>query len=196
MRGMSEATLHRWTLEEFLAWEERQPSKYEFVNGEPRLMTGVTQGHDRIVMNVAIALGGKLRGSPCRPAGSDLRVVTGNGNVRYPDVVVDCGPFRREARDVSEPVVILEVLSRSTAWTDLHEKLRDYDATPAVRQYVVIAQDEPKLVVWERHPSGRLALASSLDGLDGTLTLASVGAELRMYEIFEGLGFEPGAATP
>jgi len=193
---MSEARLHRWTLEEFLAWEERQPVKHEFVDGEVRLMTGVTQGHDQIVMNVAIALAGRLRGSPCRPRGSDLRVVTGNGNVRYPDVVVDCGPFRRESRDVSEPVAILEVLSRSTAWTDLHEKLRDYDATPAVRQYVVIAQDQPKLVVWERDPSDRLAIASSLDGLEGTLTSASVEAELRMDEIYEGLGFEPGAATP
>lgn len=190
---MSEARLHRWTLEEFLAWEERQPTKYEFVNGEPRLMTGVTQGHDRIVTNVVIALGGKLRGSPCRPGGSDLRVVTGNGNVRYPDVLVDCGPFRREARDVSEPVVILEVLSRSTAWTDLPDKLRDYDATPAVRQYAMIAEDEPKFV---RDPSGRLVLSSGLDRLDGTLTLASVEGELRMDEIYEGLGFELGAATP
>jgi Uma2 family endonuclease len=196
MRGMSEARLHQWTLEEFLAWEERQPAKYEFVNGEPRLMTGVTLGHDQIFMNVAIALGGKLRGSPCRPRGSDVRVVTGNGNVRYPDVVVDCGPFRREARDVAEPVVILEVLSRTTAWTDLHDKLRDYDATPAVQRYVVIAQDEPKLVVWERDPSGRLALASSLDGLDGTLALAPIEAELRMADTYEGLGFEPAAATP
>ena len=193
---MSEVRLHRWTLEEFLAWEERQPAKYELVNGEPRLMTGVTQGHDRIANNVVVALSGKLRGSPCRPGGSDPRVVTGNGNVRYPDVVVDCGPFRREARDVSEPVVILEVLSRTTAWTDLHDKLRDYDATPAVRQYVAIAQDEPKLVVWERDPSGRLALASSLDGLGGTLVLAPIEVELRMDEIYEGLGFEPGAATP
>ena len=193
---MSEARLHRWTLEEFLAWEERQPAKYELVNGEPRLMIGVTQGHDQIVTNVVVALAGKLRGSPCRPRGSDLRVVTGNGNVRYPDVVVDCGPFRREARDVSEPVVILEVLSRTTAWTDLHDKLRDYDATPAVRQYVVIAQDEPKLVVWERDPSDRLVIASSLDGLGGALALTPIEVELRMDEIYEGLGFEPGAATP
>lgn len=192
---MSEARLHRWTLEEFLAWEERQPAKYELVNGEPRLMTGVTQGHTRIVTNVVVALGGQLRGSPCRPGGSDLRVVTGNGNSRYPDVVIDCGPFRRESHDASEAVVVLEVLSRTTAWTDLHDKLRDYDATPTIRQYVVVAQDEPKLVVWERDPSGRLALASSLEGLGGRLALAPAEATLRMQEIYEGLGFEPEAAT-
>jgi Uma2 family endonuclease len=192
---MSEAKLRRWTLEEFLAWEERQPAKHEFVNGEVRLMTGVTQGHARIVANVVIALGLKLRGSLCSPAASDLRVVTGNGNVRYPDVVVDCGPFQRESRDVAEPVVILEVLSRTTAWTDLHDKLRDHDATPAVQQYVVLAQDEPKLVVWERDPSGRLALASSLEGLEGTLELPPIKATLHMKEIYDGLGFESEATT-
>jgi Uma2 family endonuclease len=161
---MSEAKPHRWTLEEFLAWEDRQPTKHEFVEDEVRLMTGVTQGHDRIVMNILIALGSRMRGSPCRPAGSDLRVVTGSENVRYPDVVVDCGRFRRESREASEPRVIFEVLSRTTAWTDLYDKLRDYDATPSVRQYVVISQDEPKLVVWERDPSGRLALRPASTG--------------------------------
>ena len=192
---MSEAKLHRWTLPEFLAWEERQEAKYELVNGQPRLMTGVTQGHTRICANVVATLLGKLRGSPCRPGGSDLRVVTGNGNSRYPDVVVDCGPFQREAREASDPVLILEVLSRSNAWTDLHDKLRDYDATPAVRQYIVVAQDEPKLVVWDRDPSNHLALGSSIEGLGGTLALACIKTTLRMKEIYEGLGFEPESVT-
>jgi Uma2 family endonuclease len=66
---MSEAKPHRWTLEEFLAWEDRQPTKHEFVDGEVRLMTGVTQGHDLIVTNIVTTLRIKPRGSPCRPAG-------------------------------------------------------------------------------------------------------------------------------
>ncbi len=92
-------------------------------------------------------------------------------------------------------MVLLEVLSRTTAWTDLHDKLRDYDATPAIRHYVVIAQDEPKLVVWERDPSGRLAVASGLDGPDGTLDLRPIDPALRMSDIYDGLGFEPEANT-
>ena len=79
--------------EEFLTCEERQPAKYELMNGAPRLMTGVSRGHNEIVTNVVIELVGKLRGSPCRPGRSNLRVVTGNGNARYPDIVVDCGLF-------------------------------------------------------------------------------------------------------
>lgn len=193
---MSEARLHRWTLKEFLAWEERQPAKYELIDGQARLMTGGSQGHTRIVANIIAALMGKLGSSPCRPAASDLRVVTGTGNSRYPDVVVDCGPFRREAREASEPVVVLEVLSRSTAWTDLHDKLRDYDATSAVRQYVVIAQDEPKLVVWERDSSDRLVLASSLEGFADHLSLTPIEVSMGTKEIYQGLGFEPDEVTP
>jgi len=114
---MSEVRLAHWSLEEFLAWEERQPAKYELVDGQPRLMTGVSPGHSLIVTNIAVALRGRLRGSPCRPHGPELRVIAGTGNVRYPDVGVDCGPFERESHNASLSVAVFEVLSRTTAWT-------------------------------------------------------------------------------
>jgi hypothetical protein len=60
-----------------------------------------------------------------------------------------------------------------------------------VRQYVAVSQNEPRLAVWERDPSGRLALASGLDGLDGELALPSIDTTLQVKEIYEGLGFEP-----
>lgn len=191
---MSEARLAPWSLEGFLAWEESQPAKYELVDGQPRPMTGVSQGHYLIVANIAVGLRGRLRGSPCRPHGPELRVITGTGNVRYPDVGIDCGAFEREFHNASLSVAVFEVLSRTTAWIDLHHKLRDYDATPSIQHYIIVAQDGPRVEVWTRGTAGRLGLAATLTTLDAHMTLDPPGVTLAIAELYDGLGFtEPPA---
>ncbi len=192
---MSEARQQDFGLEAFLAWEADQPQRWELIDGRPRLMTGGTQAHWLIAGNIVAALRPRLRGSPCRAGGSDLRVVTGNGNVRYPDAMIDCGALRPDSPDVSEPAVVFEVLSRSTALIDLHAKLRDYDATPGIRLYVVVAQDTPWVAVWTRDPSGRLAVAAALSESDAALKLDPVPAALPLAEIYEGLSFPAPAAA-
>ncbi len=192
---MSEAERRGWGLDEFLAWEAAQPVRWELIDGRPIMMTGGTQAHNLIMINVTSALRRALRGSPCRPGGSDLRIVTGNGNVRYPDALIDCGPFQPGAHDASEPVAVFEVLSRSTAWIDLHAKLRDYDATPSVRLYVVVSQDIAWVALWNRDPSGRLAVAAALSGLDEAVPLDPLDGTLPLAEIYEGLALPPGAAA-
>lgn len=193
---MSEAKLRHWGLEEFLAWEDRQPAKYELVDGQLRLMTGGTQAHWVISGNIVAALKPLLRGSRCRSGGSDIRVTTGTGNVRYPDAAIDCGPFRPGAHDASKLAVVFEVLSRTTAWVDLHEKLRDYDATLSIQRYVIISQDEPRAVVWLRDASQHLAIQVSLTGLDGAIDLGLDGINLPMADIYTGISFEPDGEEP
>ncbi len=81
-----------WSLAEFLTWEADQPERWELVAGEPRLMAGGTQVHALIASNLIAFLRPKLRGGPCRPSGSDLRIpIPKTGNLRYPDVTIDCG---------------------------------------------------------------------------------------------------------
>lgn len=185
---VSEARRLDWTLATFLPWEAAQSARFELVDGrQPRLMTGGTQAHALIAGNIIAGLKPGLRGSPCRPTGSDPRVVTGTGNVRDPDALVDCGPFRPDSHDVSEPVAVFEVLSRSTAWTDLYAKLRDYDATPTIRLYAVIAQDGSHVAVWRRDPSGSLAVTAAITAPDAVLELdAAPGAALRLADISDG----------
>jgi Uma2 family endonuclease len=187
--AMSEARVHRWTLEAFLPSKENQPTKYELVDGRPRLMTGGTQAHHLISLNIVAALRDRLRGSACRPWGSDLRVITGTGNSRYPAALIDCGRFDPQSHNTSEPAVVFEVLSRSTAWLDLQIKLRDYDATPTIRFYVVVAQDEPNVVIWTRSENGRLTLGADLTRVDETMTLYPDEARLAVGAIYEGLEF-------
>jgi Uma2 family endonuclease len=190
---VSEARRQDWDLATFRAREASQPARYELVNGAPRLMTGGSQAHALIGGNIVAGLNPGLRGSACRPIGSDLRVVTGNGNVRYPDALIDCGPFRPESHDASQPVAGFEALSRSTAWIDLYAKLRDYDATPSIQLYAVVAQDEPHVAIWRRDPSGRLAVTTALTGRDAVLELhLPAPADLRLADIYDGL---PGPAA-
>jgi len=192
---MGEARGQGWRLDEFLAWEADQPGRWEPIDGRPMMMTGGAQAHSLAAINVTSALRRRLRGSPCRPAGSDLRVVTGNENVRYPDALIDCGALRPEAREASEPAIAFEVPSRSTAWIDLHIKLRDYDATPSLRLHVDVSPDTPWVALWSRDPSGRPAGAAALSALADTIALDPSGAQLTFAEISDDLALPPASPT-
>src|SRR4051794_32186999 len=107
--SMSVAMQKPMTREQYLAWEEQQPLRYEFDGFEPVAMTGGTAAHAAIQRNLAIAVGGRLRGKPCDFYGSDLKIETASG-YRYPDGFVACVPVAPRATVVREPVVIFEVM--------------------------------------------------------------------------------------
>ena len=173
-----------WPLEEFLSWEREQPERFELIDGQPVAMTGGTQAHDLIKTNLAAALRAALRGGPCRPGGSDLKVITGNGRVRYPDALIDCGPFRPDADTASDPVAVFEVLSRSTSWVDLTRKVQDYGATPGLDTYVAISQDELRVAVFRRS-GDRLVQSQLLTRLEDGV--AAGPATLGLAAIYEDI---------
>ena len=163
---MSEAMRQTsWTWEAYLDWEARQPIRYELVDGQVHAMGGGTAEHDTIGNNLRAALHAQMRGKPCRPHGPDLKVRAGGHvlgldprNGRYPDALIDCGPRVPGALYAQEPVAVFEVLSKSTGWIDQSLKLRDYDATPTIRTYVLISQDERRAMVYTRDADGRLGI--------------------------------------
>src|SRR5215469_14769650 len=85
------------SLDEFLAWERDQPEQYEYAGGRVTMMTGGSAAHVTIALNLTIALRQALRGTGCRPFGSDMKVIA-NGSVRYPDVSVTCHPVDDRGR--------------------------------------------------------------------------------------------------
>jgi len=173
------------TPESFLAWEDRQPLRHEFDGVRTIAMTGGTAAHALIQINLAIAVGGRLRGKPCRFVGNDLKISVA-GRVRYSDGFVYCGPFQADAKVIEEPVVIFEVLSESTSSTDLITKNAEYAATPSVRRYVVLAQDTIGGTMFERVGddwTGRLLSADSL------LRMPEIGIEVPIAEFYEGVAF-------
>ena len=152
MQPMSEA--------EYIVWHQQQEDRYEYVDGRPqlkfvewdgpRMMTGATQAHNSVAFNVSMLLHQALKGKPCRVFPNDGKVVTPRGNHRFPDVTVDCGQYRPTRQELEKPVVVVEVLSKSTHWIDTTRKLDDYKSVPSIEHIVFLAQDEMRGQCWSR----------------------------------------------
>jgi Uma2 family endonuclease len=183
---MSLALSKPMTLADFLAWEEQQPLRHEFDGLRATAMTGGTIAHASVQANLAIAIGGRLRGGPCRFYGSDLKIRTGDDRIRYPDGFVTCTAGESTGTVVSDPVVIFEVLSPSTAAVDRIVKAREYQATPSVQRYVMLEQDRIGATVYARIGDGWTH--EILIG-DSTLALPEIGVALPLTELYEGLVF-------
>ena len=193
---MSEARRQAdWTWDAYLEWEARQPNRHELVDGEVHAMGGGTMEHGTIGNNLRAALHAQMRGRPCRVHGPDLKVRAGNDG-RYPDALIDCGARVAGALYAQEPVAVFEVLSKSTGWIDQSLKLRDYDATPSIRVYALISQDEMRAMVYVRDAAGRLGIQSAalLEGADAAIEIPEFGVAMPFAVLYEGI--ELARASP
>ena len=138
------------TLEEFLAWEERQELRFEFDGFQPVAMTGGTDVHEAIGGTLRALLQERLRGKPCRVRGPTLKIDV-MGRMRYPDAFVYCTPVPPGETVIKQPVVVFEVLSPGTSRIDRIERLREYQATDSIRRYVILEQDSIAATVYSRH---------------------------------------------
>ncbi len=179
------------TLAQFLEWESVQTLRYEFDGIQPVAMTGGTEAHALIQANLAIAIGGRLRGKPCRFVGSDLKIQT-TGRIRYPDGFVICSPFERTRTLIVDPVVIFEILSASTSQIDLIVKNEEYAAMPSVQRYVTLAQDSIGGLAFERIKDdwvGHLIDASSI------LAMPEIGISVPVLELYDGIALSKAESS-
>jgi Uma2 family endonuclease len=135
----------RYTYAEYLGFETSSNVKHEFLDGQIYAMAGGTPEHAALAAAVITLLGPQLRGGECRPYNSDLRVRTPTGLTTYPDVTVICGPRTIDALDplaVTNPALIVEVLSRSTEEYDSGDKFEHYKTFPSLREYVLVSHRE------------------------------------------------------
>ena len=124
-------------------------AKAELEDGLIYMMAGGTEQHARIAANVLIALGPRLRGSGCRPYGSDLAVRTGERTVRFPDIRVHCKEPSDHSREreqlLGDPRVVFEILSPSTATKDQKEKLEEYKSLPGTVEVILVDPDSERI---------------------------------------------------
>jgi Uma2 family endonuclease len=133
------------TTEQYFALEEASEGKHEYYRGAVSAMTGGTARHNLIVANIIALFHGQLRDTTCRVFPSDLRLkIEHSGLYTYPDVSVICGPifFGDNRKDtVTNPVVLIEVLSPSIENYDRGRKFEQYRTIETLQEYVVVAQD-------------------------------------------------------
>ena len=170
------------TEEQYLDMELVSPVKHEYIAGQIYAMTGASDAHNLIVGNLYIALRDHLRGSPCRVFMADVKLRVGATDAYYyPDLMVSCEKAaNRHYRE--QPVLIVEVLSESTARYDAGDKRRAYQGLESLREYVLIAQECMDVRVYRRGESG-WNLSIYTDG--AVIPLKAVELEIPIERIYE-----------
>jgi Uma2 family endonuclease len=178
--------------EEYLAIEREAETRSEYLDGEMFAMTGGSRPHNLIVTNLARELSLQLKGRPCEVYTNDQRVhIPETGLYTYPDVVVACGEPHFEGESVDtlrNPILIIEILSPSTEAYDRGKKFDSYRTIPSLAEYVLISQIEPRIEQFLRQ-DGEHWLFTPTSGRERSISLASIGCELRLEEIYERVVF-------
>ena len=142
--------------ENYLQGEQFSEVRHEYVAGQVYAMTGATEAHNRIAINLGFQLRAAARGTPCGVFLSDMKVrVEASDAFYYPDVVLTCEPQDPRALFKRGPCLIAEVLSDSTELTDRREKLVGYRTLASLQDYLLIAQDRRRVERYHRTEDGR-----------------------------------------
>ena len=180
---------------EYLAFERASETRHEFLRGELFAMAGATESHNLASLNLATVLNFELREKPCRVYSNDMRVVAPRSrSYMYPDIVVACPPieFQDDKRDtLLNPQVVVEVLSPSTASYDRGTKFDLYLQSESLQQYVLVNQDEPRVMSYIRQSDGIAWLMIPLSGLDAVLEFPTLGLSVPLSEIYRNVEFSP-----
>lgn len=171
---------------EYLAWEREQSGKHQYIDGEVYAMSGGSARHSLLSFQAAYVLKLAYGKGPCRPFTSDLQVyIPVTGNYVYPDVSVVCGTLeqKNDTDAVTNPSVLIEVLSKSTEAHDRGGKWRDYQSIASLQDYLLIAQHEARIEHFQRTSSGPWTYYVYYAG--DRIVLGN-GATLALDEIYEG----------
>lgn len=177
---------HRYTLDEYLAWENQQPERHEFHRGEVFAMVGGRRSHGRVVLNVAARLMQRLAGTPCQVFAESMKVQVAADTVLYPDVFVTCDKADLATEMIFRaPTLVVEVLSPSTNAYDRSLKFALYRQLAALREYVLIDPDERRVEAFRLDAAGQWIFDDMSQGAE--LRLDSLGAAVSLAEVFEGV---------
>ena len=177
--------------EEYLASEEKADYRSEYENGEVVAMAGGSITHTQITFNIAKALDRQLFGK-CRILPTEMKVwVEKRGKFYYPDVTIVCDKpqFHLNRTDtIVNPLVLVEVLSRSTEAKDRTEKFWSYQLLDSFQEYILVSQDKAAIEQFVRQTDGSWRY-SAVIGLGNAIKLTTVEAELNLDEIYQLIDF-------
>ena len=182
-----------YTLEEYLELDHNSEEKIEFWDGHIFTLAGASASHNRIQRNALFYLQLKLRGRGCEVFPSDMRVgVPAYPPYRYPDLSALCGQANIQTlgkQDIlTNPSLIVEILSDSTAQFDRGYKFTYYKSIESFTEYVLIAQDRPHVTQFIKQDENNW-LNREFNSAQDKFHLASLDCELELSELYEGVEF-------
>lgn len=182
----------RLTEEEYLEFEKKSLEKHEYFQGEVFAMAGAGTEHNIIFSNVFIGLGSLLKGKPCKPFGSDMRVyIPENTLYTYPDISIFCNGINHSAKDddtLISPSVTIEILSPSTKNYDMGGKFMLYRDIPTLKEYVMIDSASFRVQVFAVNQQNHWEL-TECKSIQDSLFIPSLEIKLPLKEVYEGVEF-------
>ncbi len=170
------------TLDDFLAWEEVQELRHEFVDGEVFAMVGATRPHNTLALNLAFTLRAQLRERGCRAFVEGVKLVAGE-QCFYPDVIVTCARNDADPRLVRHPVLLAEVLSPANEAYDRGKNWHEYQRhLPSLQTYLLVAQDEVRVDLFRRERDGWHCTTHT--GLDAIIELSDPHCRLLLADLY------------
>lgn len=190
-----------YTIEEYLAIDRNSQECYEYFDGKIRLMAGESDKHGDISVNLIAELRFHLKGKDCRVRAKDAKIQTGGFNLdtkskkgvfSYPDILVVCGKVEYHDKNndiITNPKVIIEVLSDSTEVYDRHIKFTRYRMfNSTLTDYILVSQDKPVVEHYTRENDGSWKLVFYM-GLDKSFKINSIECTLKLSEIYDRIEF-------
>jgi Uma2 family endonuclease len=179
-----------FTPEDYFVWEEQQLERHELIDGRVYAMTGGTQNHSEIKLNIGSLVKPHLRGSRCRVFNSDLKVnILNTSNYTYPDLSVTCDDRDREnAMYITYPCLIVEVLSDSTEAYDRGKKFEKYRRNPNLVDYVLASSDEMAIDIYHKKDTGEWVILSYRSG--DLVELKSIDLSVPIEQFYEEIVFD------
>jgi Uma2 family endonuclease len=182
-----EKTIQRYTVDEYLEMEEASEYRSEYFNGEIFAMSGGTANHDRIASQCDKLIGAALGSRDCETFTGNMKIrIPGDLIYYYPDLSVNCADDKFEDQKqtiLKNPSVIIEVLSDSTESHDRGKKFHRYKQISSLEEYVLIAQDEYQIDVFQKSNDGTWNLRSYA-GIGDVMELRSLGIQLKLADIY------------
>jgi Uma2 family endonuclease len=170
----------------FLAWVQGREGRYELADGRVVMMVGASRAHGILVMNLASLMRAQLDPRQWTVI-ADFGFDGGPDTLRYPDVMVDRAGGAGGDQTATAPALIAEVLSPSTAATDLGDRAAEYLQVPSLCAYLVFAQDQPKAWAWVRGAEGFPPGPHIIVGFDKVIRIAALNLGLPLGAIYAGI---------
>lgn len=191
---MAELKLEKMSPAAFLQWQLGQDKLYELVDGiaclPAKMMTGATRNHDRVTVNALATLYQLLKDNTCQPCTDDVAVQIPAGNIRRPDLLVDCSEADPKDMIARHPVLVIEVLSPSTMRIDRFRKLEEYKTVNSLRYILLVDTQAPQVTLYQRLENNSQWDIINFDSLEDSIKLPDLDISLTLTDLYNRVRFD------